>query len=80
MRGAARASRDFTRAVVIDLDAENLCRTLADHFEILVRVEVEMKDDAETTTQRRRNQTGSRSGADERELRHSSLIERAAAP
>src|SRR5262245_12476072 len=29
---AARASRDLTRAFIIDLDAEDLSRALADHF------------------------------------------------
>ena len=64
-RRAARASRNLARAFVVDLDAENLSGTFADDFEIFVRVEVEMKDDAETSAQRSGDQTGASRGADQ---------------
>src|SRR5215213_9005715 len=50
-RRAARPARDFTRPLTVDFNAKNVSGTFADHFEILVRVEVEMKDYAETSAQ-----------------------------
>src|SRR5687767_11183093 len=68
-RSAARATRNLTRAIVVDGDAENLSGSFANDFEIFVQVEVEVKNDAETPAQRRRDQTGARRCADKGELR-----------
>jgi hypothetical protein len=67
-RGAARAPRNLARAGVVYLGAEYLGRAADDCGQFLVRVEVEVKDDAEASAQRRGNQTGPRRRADECEL------------
>src|SRR5712691_5660205 len=51
-RCAARAAGNFARAVFIDLNAENIRGALADNFEVFVGIEVQMKNDSETTAQR----------------------------
>jgi hypothetical protein len=66
MRGAAC---DLTRAFIIDLHAEDLARTSTDDFEILVRVEVEVEDDAKASAQGRCDQSGTGCCANQGELR-----------
>src|SRR5215813_259044 len=56
------------RAFIIDLHFKNCRRTLANRFEILVRVKVQMEIDAKPAPQRRSNQSGPGRGAYQSEL------------
>src|ERR1041385_2381109 len=65
---APRATRNFTRAAVVDPHAEYFSRAFADNFQIFVRIEIQMKDYSEAPTQRSRDQAGASCGAHQREL------------
>ena len=58
MRGVPRERcGDFARALIVDFHFENLRGALANNFQILGRIKVQMKDDAKTIAQRRGQQT-----------------------
>ncbi|CAM2144510.1 hypothetical protein PT2222_160067 [Paraburkholderia tropica] len=66
-RRAARAARDFERAVGMNLRAEQRGRALHDAREFARVVELEPRDDAEAVAQRVREHARARGRADERE-------------
>ena len=65
----ARAPRDLRRARRLHLHAEDFRRAVDDDFEVFLRVEVQVEDDAEPPAQGRRDEPRARRRADEGELR-----------
>ena len=53
-RCSSTTSGDLESSIVVDADVENLRGAVEDDLEILVRVELEAKDESETGAQRRR--------------------------
>ena len=51
--------------MVVHRDIYDFGGTLGDHFQVLVRVKVQMKDDSKPAPQRSRDQAGARRGADQ---------------
>ena len=63
-RGAARAPRDLARARRLYLHVQNLRRAVDDDLQILLRIKIEVEDDAEAPAQRCGDESGARRRAD----------------
>ena len=72
-RRAARAARDLQRALVGVAHVEQLRRARDDARQLLRRVELQPRDDAEAVAQRVGQHAGARGGADQREGRQVEL-------
>src|SRR2546423_9831586 len=58
---------------ILELNIEDVGRSFADRLEVLRRIEIQMKVDSETATQRRRDQSLPGCGANQSELRQLEL-------
>ena len=77
---AAPAFCDLVRAVLVDLDIQNISRTFADGLQIVDAVKIEMKDDPETPAKRRVIKPGLVVAPTSVNFGSSSFIDLAAAP
>src|SRR5206468_1200263 len=64
----ATTACDLARSWLVDLDIQDVRRAFANGLQVVDTIKIEVKNDAESSPQRSRDQPGPRSGSNEREF------------